>query len=141
MNTKGALRKILSNLHPNTILKPNLDSVWGGGVMGGAPVGGRWGQAWQSPPSEDTRVSCSPAGAQTATNQGVAGPWPQKSSHTPVTTSKGSSLAQARPPHRHPGPWSADGPQKRGQGLWCALSWGGEAEGTLAEYGALGGGL
>ena len=26
MNTKGALRKILSNLHPNTILKPNLDS-------------------------------------------------------------------------------------------------------------------
>ena len=26
MNTKGALRQILSNLHPNTILKPNLDS-------------------------------------------------------------------------------------------------------------------
>ena len=26
MNTKGAPRKILSNLHPNTILKPNLDS-------------------------------------------------------------------------------------------------------------------
>ena len=26
MNTKGALRKILSNLHPNTILKHNLDS-------------------------------------------------------------------------------------------------------------------
>ena len=26
MNTKGALRKILSFLHPNTILKPNLDS-------------------------------------------------------------------------------------------------------------------
>ena len=26
MNTKGALRKILSNLHPNTILKLNLDS-------------------------------------------------------------------------------------------------------------------
>ena len=26
MNTKGALRHILSNLHPNTILKPNLDS-------------------------------------------------------------------------------------------------------------------
>ena len=26
MNTKGALRRILSNLHPNTILKPNLDS-------------------------------------------------------------------------------------------------------------------
>ena len=26
MNTKGALRKILCNLHPNTILKPNLDS-------------------------------------------------------------------------------------------------------------------
>ena len=26
MNTKGALRKILSNLHRNTILKPNLDS-------------------------------------------------------------------------------------------------------------------
>ena len=26
MNTKGALRKILSTLHPNTILKPNLDS-------------------------------------------------------------------------------------------------------------------
>ena len=26
MNTKGALRKILSNLHPNTILEPNLDS-------------------------------------------------------------------------------------------------------------------
>ena len=26
MNTKGALRKILSNLHSNTILKPNLDS-------------------------------------------------------------------------------------------------------------------
>ena len=25
-NTKGALRKILSNLHPDTILKPNLDS-------------------------------------------------------------------------------------------------------------------
>ena len=24
MNTKGALRKILSTLHPNTILKPNL---------------------------------------------------------------------------------------------------------------------
>ena len=26
MNSKGALRKILSNLHPNTILIPNLDS-------------------------------------------------------------------------------------------------------------------
>ena len=26
MNTKGALRKILSTVHPNTILKPNLDS-------------------------------------------------------------------------------------------------------------------
>ena len=26
MNTKDALRKISSNLHPNTILKPNLDS-------------------------------------------------------------------------------------------------------------------
>ena len=26
MNTKGALRRILSNLHPNPILKPNLDS-------------------------------------------------------------------------------------------------------------------
>ena len=26
MNTKGALRKFLSTLHPNTILKPNLDS-------------------------------------------------------------------------------------------------------------------
>ena len=26
MITKGALRKILSTLHPNTILKPNLDS-------------------------------------------------------------------------------------------------------------------
>ena len=26
MNTKGALRKILSNLHPNTISKPNLAS-------------------------------------------------------------------------------------------------------------------
>ena len=26
MNTKGALRKILSTLHPNTILKPNPDS-------------------------------------------------------------------------------------------------------------------
>ena len=26
MNTKGALRKKLSHLHPNTILKPNLDS-------------------------------------------------------------------------------------------------------------------
>ena len=26
MNTKGALRKILSNLQPNTILKPNPDS-------------------------------------------------------------------------------------------------------------------
>ena len=26
MNTKGALRKILSNLHPNAILKPTLDS-------------------------------------------------------------------------------------------------------------------
>ena len=26
MNTKGALRKILSTLHPNTILEPNLDS-------------------------------------------------------------------------------------------------------------------
>ena len=26
MNTKGALRQILSNLHPNAILKPNLDS-------------------------------------------------------------------------------------------------------------------
>ena len=26
MNTKGALRKIWSNLHPNTILKPNLAS-------------------------------------------------------------------------------------------------------------------
>ena len=26
MNTKGALRKILSNLHVDTILKPNLDS-------------------------------------------------------------------------------------------------------------------
>ena len=26
MNTRGALRKILSNLHPNTILKANLDS-------------------------------------------------------------------------------------------------------------------
>ena len=26
MNTKGALRKILSILQPNTILKPNLDS-------------------------------------------------------------------------------------------------------------------
>ena len=26
MNTKGALRKNLSNLHPNTILKPNLDT-------------------------------------------------------------------------------------------------------------------
>ena len=26
MNTKGALRQILSNLHPNTIHKPNLDS-------------------------------------------------------------------------------------------------------------------
>ena len=25
MNTNGALKKILSNLHPNTILKPNLD--------------------------------------------------------------------------------------------------------------------
>ena len=24
MNTKGGLRKFLSNLHPNTILKPNL---------------------------------------------------------------------------------------------------------------------
>ena len=26
MNTKDAPRKIFSNLHPNTILKPNLDS-------------------------------------------------------------------------------------------------------------------
>ena len=26
MNTKGALRKLLSNLYPNTILKPNLVS-------------------------------------------------------------------------------------------------------------------
>ena len=26
MNTRGALRKILSTLHPNTILKSNLDS-------------------------------------------------------------------------------------------------------------------
>ena len=26
MSTKGALRKILSNLHPNTILKPSVDS-------------------------------------------------------------------------------------------------------------------
>ena len=26
MNTKGALRKIFSTLHPNTFLKPNLDS-------------------------------------------------------------------------------------------------------------------
>ena len=26
MNTKGALRKILPNFHPNTILKPHLDS-------------------------------------------------------------------------------------------------------------------
>ena len=26
MNTKDAPRQILSNLHPNTILKPNLDS-------------------------------------------------------------------------------------------------------------------
>ena len=26
MNTKGALRKVLFNLHSNTILKPNLDS-------------------------------------------------------------------------------------------------------------------
>ena len=26
MNTKGALRTILSTLHPNTILIPNLDS-------------------------------------------------------------------------------------------------------------------
>ena len=26
MNTKGALRQILPTLHPNTILKPNLDS-------------------------------------------------------------------------------------------------------------------
>ena len=26
MNTKGAPRKVLSTLHPNTILKPNLDS-------------------------------------------------------------------------------------------------------------------
>ena len=26
MNTKGALRKNLSTLHPNIILKPNLDS-------------------------------------------------------------------------------------------------------------------
>ena len=26
MNTKGALRKFLSNLHPNTILKASLDS-------------------------------------------------------------------------------------------------------------------
>ena len=26
MNTKGALRKILSNLHPNTILKPNSNT-------------------------------------------------------------------------------------------------------------------
>ena len=26
MNTKGAPRKNLSTLHPNTILKPNLDS-------------------------------------------------------------------------------------------------------------------
>ena len=26
MNTKDALRKNLSTLHPNTILKPNLDS-------------------------------------------------------------------------------------------------------------------
>ena len=26
MDTKGALRKIWSTLHPNTILKPNLDS-------------------------------------------------------------------------------------------------------------------
>ena len=26
MNTKAALRKILSTLHPNNILKPNLDS-------------------------------------------------------------------------------------------------------------------
>ena len=26
MNTKGAPRKILSTWHPNTILKPNLDS-------------------------------------------------------------------------------------------------------------------
>ena len=26
MNTKGALRKIFSTLHPNAILKPNLDS-------------------------------------------------------------------------------------------------------------------
>ena len=25
MNTKGALRKIFSYLHPNTTLKPNLD--------------------------------------------------------------------------------------------------------------------
>ena len=27
MNTKGALRKILSTFHPNTICKPNLDST------------------------------------------------------------------------------------------------------------------
>ena len=26
MNAKGARRKFLSNLHPNTMLKPNLDS-------------------------------------------------------------------------------------------------------------------
>ena len=26
MNTNGALTKILSTLHPNTIIKPNLDS-------------------------------------------------------------------------------------------------------------------
>ena len=26
MNTKGARRKILFTLHPNTVLKPNLDS-------------------------------------------------------------------------------------------------------------------
>ena len=26
MNTKGVLRKFLTTLHPNTILKPNLDS-------------------------------------------------------------------------------------------------------------------
>ena len=26
MNTKGARRKFLSNLHPNTILKPNFES-------------------------------------------------------------------------------------------------------------------
>ena len=37
MNTKGALRKILSNLHPNTILKPNLDSNAHPQPSGGGP--------------------------------------------------------------------------------------------------------